>query len=255
MRKNHVQHLFIDALDNQLTDDQKLSFYDHLKKCQTCADEFNDLKAIVKHTHTVNPPEPADSFWSHYWMNLQSKLDQPKRLTQLSSRLASFSIERYLKIGLAAAAVVIISLGLYFGELNFRVFSVKPVAKIDDVQATAQSFLELSKIVLTSFSNVEPTETARIPNFQQQKALSRKLVNQSARLKEELDPSAQKRIINLIDDLEVVLMQIAAMDSTYDLNTLEMIQYSVEQKSILFKLNLQDVSTLKDNSIKKNEDI
>jgi len=243
--KNHVHHLFIDALEYQLDDEQKLHFYNHLKNCQACSKEFNDLKIVFEQTGNATPPQPDETFWDQYWLNLQYKLDNPKRFSNLLAWLHSFSIERFLKLGLAAAAVVIISIGFYYGELKFR---------IHDIHQTAQSYLERSKILLTGFSNIEP-DARRIPNFEQQKALSQNLIDQSAELRNELDPSAEKRMFSLMDDLEVVLLQIANMDSIHNTNTLEMIQYSVEQKSILFKLNLQDVSNLKTEIPSKNKDI
>jgi hypothetical protein len=249
--KKHVHHLFIDALENQLADEQKLYFYDHLKNCPACAQEFDDLKTVFQQTANTSPPQPEQHFWDQYWLNLQYKLDKPKKSSALFSWMNYFSIERYLKFGLATAAVLILSIGLYFGELRFRIVDEDAA---QDIQQTAQSYFERSKILLTSFANLEP-DSRRIPNFELQKALSQKLINQSADLRNELDPSAEKRMLSLMDDLEVVLLQIANMDSTYDMNTLELIQYSVEQKSILFKLNLQDVSDIKKETNTKNKDI
>lgn len=251
--KKHLDYLFIDALENQLSAEEKEYFDNHLKNCPTCARNFQALQTVFEQTQLAHPPQPYETFWQHYWSELQLNLNKPKKAFNPLHWFSERSTEHYLKLGLAAAAILILSIGLYLGELRFRISDKNTIAAVEDIQQTAQSYLERSKILLTSFSNIEPG-TERIPNFEQHKALSQKLIHQSAGLKKELDPSAQKRMLSLIDDLEVVLMQIANMDSTYDLNTIEMIQYSVEQKSVLFKLNLQDVSNIKESTV-NNKDI
>jgi hypothetical protein len=256
MKKHHLEHLFIDALEDLLSDEQKALFNAHLVECSKCARTYANLKSTFAQTKNAIAPQPTEKFWDHYWHNLQYRLDEPKRSLNMWAVISRFKVEQYLKAGLAAAAAIILSIGLYFGELNFRVSDItqKPLVDISTIHTAASSYLERSKILLTSFSNIEPIKSARIHNFDQQKALSRKLVDQTTQLKEELDPQTQKRMLSLIDDLEVVLLQIANIDSSYNLNTIEMIQYSVEQKSILFKLNLQEISEMKTKTI-KGEDI
>ena len=244
MKKRHVQHLIIDALEGQLSKDEKRWFFDHLEQCSFCAKEYEDIKKTFDQTQNITHPEPAKEYWDHYWHNLLSKLNEPKPFF-LKRRLSQLSLETALKMGLAAAAVVILALGLYFGE-SFRLSDItdEPVAQIESLQETAQSYLERSKILLTSISNITD-ESPRVHNFEQQQALSRALIDQTVQLKTELSPAEQKRLLGLISDLEVVLLQIANMDSAHSMNTLEMIQYSLEQKSILFKLNLQEIELLK----------
>lgn len=256
MKNQHVEHLFIDALEALLTDEQKAHFDKHLKECPTCAREFNSMQAVYTQTREAAPPQQEESFWNKYWYNLQYKLDAPGRRFYFLSKLSRLTIDHYLRAGLAAAALIILSIGLYFGELSFHISDVTdtPMAHINTIQDKASTYLERSKILLTSISNIETKESPRIHNFERQKALSQTLVDQTAQLQQELDPVAQKRMLSLVNDLETVLLQIANLDSAYDTNTLEMIQYSVEQKSILFKLNLQDITNIKSENI-KGEDI
>ena len=94
--KKHVHYLFIDALENQLHDEQKLRFYSHLKSCPVCAQEFDDVKTIFEQTGNTIPPEPSEKFWDQYWLNLQVKLDKPKGFSTLFSWVNNFSIEREL---------------------------------------------------------------------------------------------------------------------------------------------------------------
>lgn len=255
MKRKHVKHLLIDALEGLLTEEQKAYFEKHIEDCASCSRDYHALKAVYKETQKTAHPHMPESHWHQYWLNLQDQLDQPSKRLVKPAWLSRFSLERALKVGLAAAAVMILAIGLYWGDLKLPDVTHQSAAHIADVQRTAQSYFERSKILLTSLSNIETEQSQHIQNFQQNRKLSRELINQSNQLKSELDPSEQQRMISLINDLEIVLLQIANMDSTHDLNTLEMIQVSVKQRSILFKLNLQDIEKLKTENRKNGKEI
>lgn len=244
MRK-HVQHLFIDALENSLSPEQQVYFSQHLKECPDCTREFASLQAVYQQTANPRRQEPDASFWNDYWLKLHRRLLETGQLKKQSRWELRLPVETWLKIGLAAAAVIVFIVGLYTGKLSFRLRDItpEPVNQLATIQQSAQSYLERSKLLVLGFANLVTDRDPYVPNFAQQKVMSRQLLAESAELRTELSPSEQKRLLNLIDDLEVVLLQIANLDSTYDTNMIEMIQQGLERKSLLLKLSVTRVES------------
>ena len=63
-------------LDNELSDDQRRRFEEHLAGCPDCArelDEFRRLKAI---TDEVDLVEPEDRIWQDYWSSIYNRIER-----------------------------------------------------------------------------------------------------------------------------------------------------------------------------------
>ena len=68
--------LLMGYLDNELTDDQRRRFEEHLAGCPDCAgelDEFRKLKAI---TDEVTLVEPEDRIWQDYWGGVYNRIER-----------------------------------------------------------------------------------------------------------------------------------------------------------------------------------
>ena len=55
----------------------------------------------------------------------------------------------------------------------------------------------------------------------------------------------QNQIYNLISDLEVILLQIANLESEYNLPAIEMVKNGVDRKGILLKINIEEMRKYK----------
>jgi len=74
-----------------------------------------------------------------------------------------------------------------------------------------------------------------------QKRLSRELVNEAGNLKSDLKAPAEKRLRELVADLETILIQIANLESANDLDAVELVKRGVEEKGIFLKINLTEM--------------
>ena len=66
-------------------------------------------------------------------------------------------------------------------------------------------------------------------------------MGEAATLKEELDDPRQRRLRELVSDLELILMQIANLEADGDMGAVEFIRSSVNEKDVLLKINLEQL--------------
>jgi hypothetical protein len=67
-------------------------------------------------------------------------------------------------------------------------------------------------------------------------------------LKGELSGRRQRRLQELISDLEVVLLQIANFESESDMSVIELVQDGIKSRGILFKIHLADTAQFGESS-------
>jgi predicted anti-sigma-YlaC factor YlaD len=62
-------------LDNELDQEQKKRFEEHLKGCPDCQKELEEFKKLKSITDDVTLVEPEDKLWSDYWSNVYNKIE------------------------------------------------------------------------------------------------------------------------------------------------------------------------------------
>jgi hypothetical protein len=101
---------------------------------------------------------------------------------------------------------------------------------------------ERSKLILLGLVNYDPAASDVYGlDLPRQKQLARALVNEAGSLKNDLKAPAQKRLRELVADLETILIQIANLESANDLEAVEMVKSGVEEKGIFLKINLTEM--------------
>jgi hypothetical protein len=131
------------------------------------------------------------------------------------------------------------------------------VPQRDDVIAAepvrrAEAYLQRSKVLLLALANFDPaTDNAATLNLPTQRHISESLVQEAVYLKSELRDPAELRLRELVDDLEVTLLQIANLENEHDLAALEMVQSSVTNQALLFRIDLSQLSSEAEDASRK----
>lgn len=63
-------------LDNELDDEQKRRFEEHVKGCAECADELQEFKKLKEITDEVTLVEPEDKIWREYWGSVYNRIER-----------------------------------------------------------------------------------------------------------------------------------------------------------------------------------
>ncbi len=63
-------------LDNELDDEQKRRFEEHLKGCPECAGELKEFQKLKAITDEVTLVEPEDKIWHEYWSSIYNRIER-----------------------------------------------------------------------------------------------------------------------------------------------------------------------------------
>ena len=247
-----------DALFDELDVSKQSQLDEHLSKCRDCATVYESLKGTLDHMGQYARPEPDDEYFKAYWNKLESKLDTPVRQS-IGYRLFDFlSVFPVPKLAFGAACILFV--GIFIGRTFFREPAVIPFVEHYNapsaqlIHDTGQ-YLERSKLILLGFVNTDSEDAELLSDdLSRQKRISGQLVSQSASLKTALSDSKQHLLLELVEELELILMQIANLETESDMDGVELIRSGAEKNAILFKINLGEMQLSRPQQSEQKQD-
>jgi len=63
-------------LDNELSDEQRRRFEEHLTGCPDCSGELEEFKKLKAITDEVSLAEPEDRIWQDYWGGIYNRIER-----------------------------------------------------------------------------------------------------------------------------------------------------------------------------------
>ncbi|MHC5061521.1 MAG: anti-sigma factor family protein [Planctomycetota bacterium] len=63
-------------LDNELEDEQRRAFEEHLASCPDCKGEVEEFRRIIQVTAEVTLAEPEDRIWQQYWSGIYNRIER-----------------------------------------------------------------------------------------------------------------------------------------------------------------------------------
>jgi len=260
----HYEALIADKLfgDLDLEDRQRLET--HLTACPACRTLVHEMETTLQITAARTRPEPSAAYWEAYYERLDARMRYDERRTDPASRLAEW-LRAPGRLNLSAlllaprwtyqlsGAVALLAVGVLIGWLLFGQGAaeapvvadgpeVETVIQPVSLEARTGRYLERSKVLLLGLVNMDPgvLEPA-VLNLAHQQQVARDLIDESNALKNDLAGDDERLMRALIEDLEVILLQIANLEAGYDLPAIEMVQRGVDRRAILLKINLTEM--------------
>jgi len=251
------QDLFGEAFYEELNAEQKSFLESHISICAGCESEYTDITSTLKVMEKRNRPEPGQAYWNGYWNRLATRMEEEKTLTPKSeswwrsfSRAFTFAPKWAFQ---TAVALLLVVLGIYIGRMIFSPSATEvqqalqqpavasQVEQSAEYTHRAQNYIERSKLILLALINFDPeTEDSYALNLPYQQQVSRELVREASFLKEGIADSDQRRLRNLITDLEVILLQIANLESERDFEAIELVKKGADSRGILLQIHVTD---------------
>jgi len=249
------ENLFLKALYDDLNDKERSQFQNHLKECEACKLRYNRYKATLQIMDRKQDQELPQEYWDSYWDRLLDKIETPekdvigsapkdKKFTIMFPSLPSWSY----KLGFALGVLVI---GIFLGRtifspssepVNDKKSSPHTYGTMAALETRTHRFLEKSKILLLGIINYDPdTDEISSFNLDSNREVSQHLIQDVHSLQEDLEKTSQRKLGRLISELELILLQIANLESEKDMEQIEMIQSGVRQKSILMKITVNEM--------------
>jgi predicted anti-sigma-YlaC factor YlaD len=76
MTCHDYKDLMMGYLDNELSDEQRRQFEEHLAGCPECAGELKEFKRLKAITDEVTLIEPEDRIWQDYWGGIYNRIER-----------------------------------------------------------------------------------------------------------------------------------------------------------------------------------
>jgi len=239
----------IEALYGELVPGDKDRFDRHLGACPECASEYTLLGATLRLMDKRGRPDPGPEFWDGYWDRLSRRRTweetgeetQPSLTARLVRALSRFPRWSYQAAGAAALLFVGILIGtrLIAPPGGARRVETAAVSAPAGAVVQAENFIERSKVLLLGLVNYDPaTEDAYAIDLDRKKMISRELAAAAPGIRGALNKRGQKGLRDLISDLEVIMMQIANLESGQDLEGVELIRQGVDSRGLFLKIDL-----------------
>ena len=246
-----------EAIYDDLSPKDKAAFEAHLALCGACALEYAEMTETRRILDTRERRDPGPGFWDGYWDRLEKRLDAdpaPARRPVRGWPLRPHALFPAWAFRFAGAAALLV-VGVLIGRTLLRPPAprvarttppaVAPSPGIEQASAPvlrARDYFERSKIILLGLVNYDPGASDVYGlDLPRQKRLSRELVNEAGSLKSDLKAPGDKRLRELVADLETILFQIANLESANDLDAVELVKRGVDEKGIFLKINLTEM--------------
>ena len=246
------QDLFSEAFYEELNAEQKNFLESHIRVCEGCDSEYNEMTSTLKVMEKRARPEPEQAYWNGYWNKLARRMEDEKTLApQSKSWWPAFTFVPKWAYQ-TAAALLLVSLGVFFGRMVFSppVSDTKQAHRPGlisqqgpgvELASRTQNYIERSKLMLLAIVNFDPeTEDSYALNLPYQQQISKELVQEASYLKQGIADSDQRRLGDLIADLEVILLQIANLELESDLEAIELVKIGVDSRGILLQIHVTD---------------
>ena len=257
-QKNDCQHhqdLFVESLYNELDATRQAQLTAHLEACTHCRSTFEEMQDTLQimSRHRQTPPD-----WKQFEARLQEQLQaEIARPTRVWGTLGRIPQKWVLRISAAAAILLV---GIFIGK--YWLAPPKTASRTNEYMLETalldrtHNYLDQSKRLFLGIANMDTVAMESGLDLTSYRQASITLVQEGRGLSAALHGSRQQRLQRLVEDLEVILLQMANLEAEGDIMEIEIIQDGLEQSGLLFKINVEALrQTLPQQTIPPQQEI
>jgi hypothetical protein len=209
----------------------------HLASCEGCREAFQGLRRVMEAIDAAPVPEPEVDFERSVWARLAPQLNPVG-----ARHRTRWNIWRTLAFS-GGLAAVIVSILLWQFDVNIRRTATEEVLTADAeshrerVLLTAVSdHIEQSQLVLVELANAQ-TQDGDL-DVTLERTTADDLVSAGRLYRETARQSGDLQLASLLDELELVLVEIARGPEALSADELEAVRAQIEDQELIFKLRV-----------------
>ncbi len=245
-----IEELMADVLFGDPDSRTREKLDEHLLGCDACREEFDSLRATIELSRSRVRVEPDAAFWQDFESTVLDRLAplSPPRMRLVSpltfqsrwpARLVAASLLLAVGFGIGKMASIP---GPTAGHSALRADGAgsvvddeqqRGIARTASLQEEANDLLADSELVLLQFVN-----DASHPRGA---SLAEGLGRRAEFVRASLDESGDRKMQELIRELEFVLLQIANLDATNDSPGVELVRDAIDRRALLFRINREQL--------------
>lgn len=240
-----------DAMTEHLTDDDMvLHFYGetaadatavaaaHLEACEACRGSYRRLQQVLAAVAAVPPPLLPDGFERTVWARLEPAL--PARRSW-----RSWLVWGPANLAWATAVVLLVAAAFFAGRLTTppAVAPTPQTASADDIRerillADLGEHLERSQTMLIELVSAEDLTGRDAVDISVERDRAEELVSANRLYRQTATASGDANVTQLLDELERLLVELAASPGQLAPEELERVQQQIAAKDLLFKVRV-----------------
>jgi hypothetical protein len=237
MNCNLLRLKSVESYYGELPAEQQEEFKNHLASCPACAAEYEKMRSVLDLMKTRKTEDPGSEFWDGYYARLELR---KRKMAQVPKK-QSFMIRPAFVYQLAAA-LILVGFGVIIGKFYLGQ-NAGTIAKTNIVSGPPQTaeirrahdFLDRSQVLLLGIVNGSPEDLVH------EKQTSHELIHEASLVKTDLKDPKDRRLKELVSELEIILLQIANLEEQNNLQAVEMVRSGVDRKGVLLKINLEQM--------------
>jgi anti-sigma factor RsiW len=207
----------------------------HLASCAECQGAKEKIARVMAMVDTAAPVQAPDGFERIAWARLEPKLDE----NHGSLRRFFWFPQWALAGGVAALLVAAFWAGrISGGDATSPAPAVAAVGEIEPqrvLQATVGDHLDRTQMMLVELSNAD-VDGADVLAGEQERAVD--LVAANRLIRQSAMQSGDAQIVDILEDLERVLLEVANAPATVTSNDLTDLQSRITREDLLFRLRV-----------------
>jgi hypothetical protein len=230
MKCKQSRGLIFSYLDGQLGALERTALERHLMACPGCSSRLEEARKVGAWLHEADAPVPAVDF-EKSWRRIAVALEPAPRARRTAyARFAPLRAPRWAL--LAAGFLAFFILGIGFARLNFSPARTATAAPAETpFLYSAREYFAALQPVLSEFSNTRPGGAATDP------AQVRLLLNNLQLLRQRAARERDASLLGLLDDIELVLLEIAHLDRSDPENT-RLVHGLLQEKGLSMKMKV-----------------
>ena len=249
MKCKEFQDRIVEVIYSDITDEELHQFNIHKNECPRCSLLFEEMQNTVHLMKKRELPEIDPTFSSELWSKIEPHLKQEKN----KNLFKVLNFQRPVSIpswAYGIAAVIFIVIGIFLGRIYFipqyeKTFQSESTSQTyasgqDSLSIETLSFLRRSKNLLLGFVNT-PFRDEQMSGLSQYQKISHNLLENAEVIYSRLNKPEQIQVKRLIDELRVILLQLANTEIKPGVPVVEIIRNSIDRKSIFLKINIEEI--------------
>ncbi len=249
MKCKSVRSRLSDHLNQELNERTRLSVERHLQTCPACSSELAMVKQVVRGAGALKKKPTPDSLWLAIERELDAEPTKTKQplisgiidaweslLSPLASPAPVFKI---------AGVLAVLALGIVIGR-NFRpsdrAVSLAPIREqlpAAEFASRTNSYIEKSRVLFLGVVNADAAH-AKNSNWTSERKMAGNLIREASFLKENMPAGRSGRIKHLVEELELILFEIANLEEQEDIENIDLIKGGIDRKGLMLKIYLYE---------------
>lgn len=231
MKNCRIKSKIMDYIYDELSRDELDDFNTHKDNCPQCSEYLNQCLQAKNLLSKRLRPLPRKEFLKNYHQNLK----QIYRENNLIERFIEFIFIRPpIAVRLAEVTIILI-LGIFIGNsLNKSEISQPQILKENIINTRfLNNYLFETELLLLETSNIDSEQDVRLVlNNNNCKTLLQKTLL----LKEQAEKFKNTRLLNLLNQLEIILMELANLEESRYVEELNFVRNNIKDWHLLVEI-------------------